>query len=144
VAVQKVLPEARSSERSKSAALPAADTAAPATTAQPADLVRPVAQVEHVIAANPIEIPNVPQLPVIRTVAMEVGDPGSQVTIRIQERGGDVTLHLDTGSAPLHQDLQSSVGSLVQALKQEQVQVSNIEITRKSPIEKVRRMKEAF
>jgi hypothetical protein len=49
----------------------------------------------------------------------------------------------NAGSDPLHQDLQSSLGSLVRALKQEQVQVSNVEVSRKSPIGKVRRMKEA-
>jgi hypothetical protein len=98
---------------------------------------------EQAAAANPIEVPNLPHLPVVRTVAMEVGDPGSEVTIRIQERGGDVAMQLNTGNDPLQQDLQSSVGSLVHALKQEQVQVSNIEVSRKSPIDKVRRMKES-
>ena len=74
---------------------------------------------------------------------MEVGDPGSEVTIHIQERGGDVTLQLNTASEPLRQDLQSSVASLVHALKMDQVQVSNVDVSRKSPIDKVRRMKEA-
>ena len=73
---------------------------------------------------------------------MEVGDADSQVTVRIQERAGDISLQISAANEPLHQDLQSSVGSLVQTLKQEQVQVSNVDVSKKSPIEKVRRMKE--
>ena len=107
------------------------------------DTTGETAHIEQARTAHQVEIPNVPRLQVVRTVAMEVGDADSQVTIRIQERGGDLTLQLNAGSEPLHQDLQSSLGSLVHALRQEQVQVSNVEVSRKSPIDKVRRMKEA-
>jgi hypothetical protein len=90
-----------------------------------------------------VEVPVMPHAQVVRTVSMEVGDPGSEVTIRLQERGGDVTMQLNTGNEPLRQDLESSMGSLVNSLKQAQVQVSNVEVSQKSPIDKVRRMKEA-
>lgn len=142
LAIQKVTAEAKYSDRSKASST-AADSTAPTPTTQSSDLVRPVDHVDQAAPANPIEIPNIPHLPVIRNVALEVGDPGSQVTIHIQERGGDVSMQLNTASDSLHQDLQSSVGALVQSLKQDQIQVSNVEVTRKSPIGKVRRMKEA-
>jgi hypothetical protein len=143
MAIQKVVAETRSSERGKLNSPSTSDVTAPTPTTQSTDLIRPAERVDQAAPANPIEIPNLPHLPVVRTVAMEVGDPGSQVTIHIQERGGDVAMQLNTASDSLHQILQSSVGSLVQSLKQEQVQVSNVEVTRKSPIDKVRRMKEA-
>jgi hypothetical protein len=143
VAIQKVVAEARSSDRAKANSSSTSDATVQTSTTQSADLIRPAERVDQAVPANPIEIPNLPHLPVVRTVAMEVGDPGSQVTVHIQERGGDVAMQLNTASDTLHQDLQSSIGSLVQSLKQEQVQVSNVEVTRKSPVEKVRRMKEA-
>jgi hypothetical protein len=142
-AIQKVVAEARPSERGRLNSSSTGDVTAPTPTAQAADLIRPAECIDQAAPANPIEIPNLPHLPVVRTVAMEVGDPGSQVTIHIQERGGNVAMQLNTASDPLHHDLQSSVGSLVQSLKQEQVPVSNVEVTRKSSIDKVRRMKEA-
>ena len=74
---------------------------------------------------------------------MELGDAGSEVAVRIQERDGGMTLHFGTGNDSLQRTIESSVGVLVHALKQEQIQLSNVEVTRKSPIDKVRRMKEA-
>ena len=108
-----------------------------------ADMTRPVEHVEQVQAAHTVEMPHLPHLQVVRTISMEVGEADSQVTVRILERAGDISLQINAGNEPLHQELQSSLGSLVNALKQEQVQVSNVEVSRKSPIEKVRRMKEA-
>lgn len=143
IAIQKIMQEAKPSERSKASGSTAADPTAPTPTTQSSDLVRPVEQADQAAPANPIEIPNIPHLPVVRNVALEVGDPGSQVTIHIQERGGDLSMQLNTASDSLHQNLQSSVGALVQSLKQDRIQVSNVEVTRKSPIGKVRRMKEA-
>ena len=61
---------------------------------------------------------------------------------RLEARDGDLALKLNSGNEPLRQDLESGVGSLVNALKDEQIQVSNVEVS-KSPINKVRRMKEA-
>jgi hypothetical protein len=144
IAVQKVAADAKPAERNKPDS-PAAtsDSNATTPTVQMNDLIRPVERLDQVQAPHPVEIPNIPRPPVVRTVAMEVGDADSQITIRIQERGGDIAMQLNTGSDRLRQDLQSSVGSLTQALKQEDVQVSTIEVSRKSPIDKVRRMKEA-
>ena len=144
VAIQKIAIEAKFPERSKPATTASSDTT---TTTTPSlhfsDAARTVEHIEQVRAAHQVEIPELPKFQVVRTVAMQVGDADSQVTIRIQERGGDLTMQLNTGSEPLRQDLQSSIGSLVQALKQEQIQVSNVEVSRKAPIDKVRRMKEA-
>jgi hypothetical protein len=129
-------------ERSKSGAdIPAAGfAAAPATTFS--DVIRTFDHVEQAAPAQLVEIPDVPQLKVVRTVAMEVGDADSQVVIRIQERSGDVSLQLNAGSEPLRHELQTSVSSLLKALQQEAVKVSNVEVFRKAPIDKVRRMKE--
>jgi hypothetical protein len=132
-------------ERGKSDSLLSSnDTTATSTpTGQSTDLIRPVEQPDQVLAPHYVEVPNMPHVQVVRTVAMEVGDPGSEVTIRLQARGGDLTLQLNSGNEPLRQDLESSVGSLVNSLKQAQIQVSNVDVSRKSPLDKVRRMKEA-
>ena len=63
--------------------------------------------------------------------------------VRIQQRSsGEVTLQLNARQRESQQNLQSSVASLAQALKLENVSVSGIEVSRKSPADKVRRMKE--
>jgi hypothetical protein len=120
-----------------------ANTSVSSATTPFSDTTPGAQPVEQARPAHTVEIPQMPHVQVVRTVSMEVGDPGSQVTVRIQERGGDISMQINAASEGLHHDLQSSVGSLAQALKQEQVPVSNIEVSRKSPIEKVRRMKEA-
>jgi hypothetical protein len=138
--------DTRMPDRSKPAA--ASTTASSETTVAPAgqatDFGRPgFDAVEQVRPAHHVEIPDVPHVQVVRTVAMEVGDADSQVVIRIQERSGDLSLVLNAATEPMQRDLSSSVDKLVNALKKEEVQVSSVEVTRKSPIEKVRRMKEA-
>jgi hypothetical protein len=144
IAVQKIVTETKPVEKNKQGPAPApADPNATTPAVQASDLIRPVDRLDRPVAAHPIEIPNIPHIPVVRTVSMEVGDSDSQVTIRIQERGGNIALQLNAGSEGLQRDLQASVGSLEHALKQEDVQVSRIEVSRKSPIDKVRRMKEA-
>ncbi len=143
-AISKTGIDVRLPERSKASAASGSASETHSVTVMPfADSTRTPDQVEQARPAQPVEIPVTPHLQVVRTVAMEVGDSNSQVVIRIEERGGDVTLQMNTASEALHHELQSSVGSLVHALKQEDVPVSNIEVSRKSPIEKVRRMKEA-
>jgi flagellar hook-length control protein FliK len=54
-----------------------------------------------------------------------------------------MNLHFGTGNETMRRSLESSVASLVQALKQENIEITNVEVSRKSPIEKVRRMKGA-
>ena len=143
-AIEKLAPEARLADRARpEAEHQTTDSSTAAPVMHFADMTQPVEHVEQAQAAHTVEIPNLPHVQVVRTVSMEVGEADSQVTVRIQERGGDISLQINAGNEPLHQDLQSSLGSLVHALKQEQVQVSNVEVSRKSPIEKVRRMKEA-
>jgi hypothetical protein len=143
MAIEKLVPETALPQRTKPDTGP--DTGSPtvASTVHFSDLQRPMIEVEQARPAQPVEIPQLPHVQVVRTIAMEVGDAGSQVTVRIQERAGDISMQINTPNEPLHQDLQSSLGSLVHALKQEQVPVSNVEVSRKSPINKVRRMKEA-
>jgi hypothetical protein len=146
-AIEKLAPEGRLADRARpDAEHQTTDGATAAPVMHFGDMTRPAdnaAPVEHTLAAHTVEIPNLPHIQVVRTVSMEVGEADSQVMVRIQERAGDISLQINAGSEPLHEGLQSSVGSLVSALKQEQVQVSNVEVSRKSPIEKVRRMKEA-
>jgi hypothetical protein len=143
-AIEKLMPELKSADRPKAdAGRDSLDTSTTVPTLHFGDMTKSVEQIEQVRAAHIVEIPQMPHLQVVRTVSMEVGDADSQVTVRIQERSGDISLQINAANEPLHQDLQSSVGSLVQALKQDQVQVSNVDFSRKSPIDKVRRMKEA-
>jgi hypothetical protein len=143
-AIEKLAPEAKLGDQAKPGTeKDYINTSTTTPTLHFADVTKGVEQVEQIRPAQPVEIPQPPHVPVVRTVAMEVGEADSQVTVRIQERSGAITLQINAANEPLHQDLQSSVGSLVHSLKQEQVQVSNVDVSRKSPIEKVRRMKEA-
>ena len=143
-AIEKLVPEMTPPDRAKGETTRESNNTSTASPTMPfSDAARGVEVVEQARAAHQVEIPQIPHVQVVRTVSMEVGDAGSQVTVRIQERGGDISMQINTANEPLRQDLQSSVGSLVQALKQEQVPVSNVEVSRKSPIDKVRRMKEA-
>jgi hypothetical protein len=143
IAIEKVVPEPKFTDRTKAGTVrDSADSSVTVPTSYFGEAGKTVDQIEQARPANPVEIPQTPHVPVVRTVAMEVGDADSQVTVRIQERSGDISLQFNAANDPLHHDLQSSVGSLVHALKQEQVQVSNVEVTRKAPIDKVRRMKE--
>jgi hypothetical protein len=98
---------------------------------------------EQTHVPHQVEIPEVPKFQVVRTVSMEVGDPGSQVTIRIEDRPGGMSLHLGTTTETLHRTLEASVVSLVHALKREQIPVATVQVSTKSSIQKVRRMKEA-
>lgn len=147
IAIQKVTIETRLPEREAKPEVgtPSTDTTstAPIHFNDVARSIGAAASAEQVLPAHHVEIPNVPHVQVVRTVAMEVGDADSKVVIHIQERGGDVSLQLNAVSEPLRQELQSSVGSLVRALRREEVQVSSVEVSRKPSIDKVRRMKEA-
>jgi hypothetical protein len=136
--------ETRMPERTKREAAPVPAETTVASAPAFADVVRTrFESVEQVLPAHHVEIPDVPHVQVVRMVAMEVGDADSKVVIHIQERAGDLSLQLNAATEPLQRDLHSSVDSLVDALKREEVPISSVEVTRKSPIEKVRRMKEA-
>jgi hypothetical protein len=135
--------ETRLPERSKSEAAVPANQNTTATESHFADVIRNADHVEEARPAHTVEIPDLPQLKVVRTVAMEVGDADSQVVIRIQERSGDVSMQLNAANEPMRHELESSVSALLNALKDQEVKVSNVEVFRKSPIDKVRRMKEA-
>jgi hypothetical protein len=143
VLVQNSEIETRLPERNKSDAPAPVSPDAPAPGTHFGDVIRTVDQPEQARPAQPVEIPELPQPKVVRSVAMEVGDSDSQVVIRIQERGGDVSLQLNAANEPMRHNLESSVTSLLDALKQQEVKVSNVEVFRKQPIDRVRRMKEA-
>jgi hypothetical protein len=142
VPILKVVPEAKAADRNKSSAATGYDLIALAPTGHPIDLVRQLEHVDPPPAAHTIEIPNIPHLPVVRIVSMQVGESDSEVTVRIQQREGNVTLQLNSDNDRLHQALQYSVGSLAQALKLQNVPVTGIEVSRKSLPHRVRRMKE--
>jgi hypothetical protein len=146
IPLARVLAEVKAPDRSKGAARLAtttSDATVACSASQFADSGRTADPVEQVRPAQPVEIPDMPKLQTVRTVAMEVGEAGSQVVIRIEERGGSVNLHFGTGNETLHRSIASSVELLVRALKQEKIEISNVEVFRKSPIDKVRRTKEA-
>src|SRR5262249_50395187 len=130
--VLKVVPEANPADRSKPSATPGRDVVARVPAGQFTDVVRPLERVDQAPAAHTIEIPNISNLPVVRIVAMQVGEADSEVTIRIQQRGTDLTLQLNAANCRLHPNLQSAVGSLANALKLENVPVSGIEVSRRS------------
>jgi len=142
--IEKIVIAAQVAERRKPEAIEQAVEGR--TSANATHFPNPFQAVESAEAPRPaqlVEIPKMPRLQIVRTVSMEVGEADSQVLIRIEERDGGMKLHLGARNETMHRNIESSVASLVQALKQEQIQVSNVEVTRKSPIEKVRRLREA-
>jgi hypothetical protein len=145
MAIQKVLAETKPAERKNTS--PADDdppqVVSNNSTPQLLDAPRILEKIEQPQPAQLIEVPDIPKLQVVRTVTMEVGDSQSQVIVRIEDRGSGMNLHFGTGGEMVHRTIESSVDSLVSALKQEKIDVSNVEVSRKSPIDKVRRMKEA-
>jgi len=142
--VQKVSLDSKAADHTKtdSSGREKSGVSVPAQILQPSDSSRSLDSIEQPRPMHLIEIPDLPKLKVVRTVSMEVGEADSQVSIRIEDRGSSMRLHLDTGNETLHQALDSSVGSLMQALKRVEVPLSTVEVSRKSPIEKVRRAKE--
>jgi hypothetical protein len=141
IAIQRVSVDSKSRERkSESAAMPPSETRTAIASTPFANAGDPI---EPVRPAQPVEIPDLPKLQVVRTVAMEVGDADSQVMVRIDDRTSGMALHFGAADEALHRTIESSVFSLVRALKQERIQISNVEVSRKSPIDKVHRMKEA-
>ena len=145
IAIQKVTLESKFPDRPKAeqGTTEQSDAGTSAQIPQAMESRHTVATIDQSVPAQPIEIPDIPKLQLVRTVSMEVGEAESQVSIRIEERGGDMKLQLGVGNETLHRELESSMGSLIHTLKQEDIQVSAAEVSRKSPIEKVRRMKEA-
>jgi hypothetical protein len=142
--IEKIAIAAHAAERRKPAATePAFEARTSATATHFPNPFQAVESAEAPPPAQLVEIPEMPKLQVVRTVSMEVGEADSQVIIRIEERDGGMKLHLGARNETMHRNMESSVASLVHALKQEQIQVSNVEVTRKSPIEKVRRLREA-
>jgi len=136
-------PQSRPKNQEESHTADPSESSMTVPTFQLADPTRPVERVEQPLPAQLVEIPEVPRLQVVRTVAMEVGDDKSHVIIRIEDRGGNMNLHFGAGDDTMRHSLQSSIDSLVHALRRERIDVSNVEVSGKSPIEKVRRMKEA-
>jgi hypothetical protein len=137
-------PQARAKNEQAQGAGDAGESKVGDSALQQPDASPTVDRLEQPIAAQPVEIPNLPKLQVVRTVAMEVGDEGSHIIIRIEDRGGNMNLHFGAGDDTMRHSLQSSMETLVNALKRERIDVSSVEVSRKSPIDKVRRMKEAL
>jgi hypothetical protein len=142
-AIQKVAMEGKPSNRKNEGAGDSGDQSTPVPSLQSTNPEKTTDAVEQPRPSQHVQIPDVPKLQVVRAVSMEVGDADSQVTIRIEDRDGGMRLQIGAGSDAMHRTLESSVDSLVQSLKQEKIELSNVQISRKSPIEKVRRMKEA-
>src|SRR4029079_14603121 len=80
-------------------------------------------------APRPVEIPVLPVVQVARRVSIDIGDDDSKVRITIHQRAGDVSVRFDTGTETLKSDLQSNVGSLIEALRREQVPLANLDFT---------------
>ena len=77
----------------------------------------------------PLEMPVLPAMQVARRVSIDIGDDDSKVRITIHERAGDVSVRFDTTTQSLKSDLQSSVGSLIEALRREHVPLANLDFT---------------
>jgi hypothetical protein len=143
--VQRVQSGNPSYEQAKDSVMtePSVDSTVSLQPFQLVDAPRTLEAVEQAKPAQHMDVPQLPKLQVVRTVAMEIGEAESQVIVRIEDRGEGMNLHFGTGNEALHRTLESSIDSLVQALKREKIEVSNVEVSRKAPIDKVRRMKEA-
>jgi len=119
------------------------DTTVPVSVTTESAAARSATPVDQPAVAQPVELPQLPKLQLVRTVAVEVGDAESQVLVRIESRGSEMHLQFGAGSEALHQRIESSVGSLVDALKEQKINTSTVQISRRAPVDKVRRMKEA-
>jgi hypothetical protein len=142
--VQRIPTEAKQAERggeSETSDVKEANVSMP--TPQESTTLRSEATADQPRAPQHVEMPQLPKLQVVRTVAVEVGDADTQVLVRIESRGHGMNLEFGAGSDTLHERLESSVGSLVDALKEQKINTTNVQVSRRAPIEKVRRMKEA-
>lgn len=82
---------------------------------------RPVAHV-------PEPLPQ-PAVLVAHRVSIDIGDAENRVTVVLHERAGEVSVKFHTASESMKAELQSSVGSLVEALHREQVPLANMDFT---------------
>ena len=85
---------------------------------------RPVAHV-------PEPLPQ-PQVLVAHRVSIDIGDADNRVTVTLHERAGEVSVKFHTASETMKSELQSSVGSLVEALHREHVPLTNMDFTSNS------------
>jgi hypothetical protein len=86
-----------------------------------------IAHAEKVLPPRPPELPWMPPAQVAHRVSIDVGGDDSPLRITLHERAGDVSLKFDTATDTLRTDLQSSVGSLIEALKREHVPLANLD-----------------
>lgn len=136
--------ETRTAERGKDSPMPAGTDANTPSDGVFADMTaQATVESESALPAHHVEIPVMPSLQVVRTLAMEVGDAGSEIIIRLEERSGDVHLKFDSASETMRQSLESSIDTLVDDFIQEAVPVSRIELGDKALITKISRMKGA-
>jgi hypothetical protein len=70
-----------------------------------------------------------PQAAVARRVSIDIGEGDSQVRITIHERAGDISVKFDSATDALHGQLQSSAGTLVEALQRERVPLMNLDFS---------------
>jgi len=142
--VQRIPTEAKPAEhRGEPETTDTKETTVSMPTPQESPTLRSEVAADQPRAAQHVEMPQLPKLQVIRTIAVEVGDADSQVLVRIESRGHGMNLEFGAGSETLRERLESSVGSLVDALKDQKINTTNVQVSRRAPIEKVRRMKEA-
>jgi hypothetical protein len=80
---------------------------------------------------QPVEVPALPPIPTARRVSIDIGDDDSDSRLRItiHERAGDVSVKFDTATEGLKSDLQSSVGSLIEAFRREHVPLANLDFS---------------
>jgi hypothetical protein len=88
----------------------------------------PPAPAEAPAAIRP-EVPELPRPHIARRVSIELGGEKTEVRITVHERSGDVSVRFETGAPALRSDLQSNVGSLIEALRREHISLANLDFS---------------
>jgi hypothetical protein len=86
---------------------------------------RPSQPVEHIAR----ELPEQPVPQVAHRVSIDVGDAENRVTVTLHERGGEVSMKVHAATESMKADLQSNVGTLVEAFQREDVHLANMDFT---------------
>jgi hypothetical protein len=97
------------------------------TAAGPDRFAAELTQARKSEPAAPVELPWIPLRQIAHRVSIDVGEGERDVRVTLHERDGNVSIKFDVETETLRADLQSSVGTLIEALRREQVSLANLD-----------------
>ena len=95
----------------------------------PAQFSSQLGSTEQAPVAHTPDLPPETLMQTAHRVSIDIGENESKVTVTLHERGGDVSVKIHSANQPLSTQLQSSVGSLVEALHREHVSLTNMDFS---------------